>query len=495
MQRQFRLGGVAPKTTCLRGQSIIEYVLIIAVIGLVIVFAGPGVAGAIRNQFNLVGNTLNSGTGGDSFMSAEEKAHQEAMKSIAAKEAKDWTLDEQKAAADDIAKNGTSSVVYAKAEAAMKAKTEWSVKLTNGKTMTYRIIGINHDDLADGSGKAGLTFEASSASFGEMNSPKRSDEKFDGWEKSEMRKRLNSGDLWNLLPSDLKTGIRAVTKETGKKSVRVHTVDKLFLISAAEMYAGMYSGTSDTGGYQYEYYSLQGYFSSSWISVDPLFCSRFSDDGPRYPAWAFSCGGLPQGCQATNCRSGKSPLLFPTAPIFESSLTLIREDTFMADSEARLFDATGKSIGTYKLEVMDTFWKRFMGLMGRDDVPIGNAALFRKCSSIHMFFMKVPLDVIWYGMAMPDGRVPVLSVARDVKPWQIAFGPKRTRGCLEVADGTVPKNLDAIEIVTASSERPETTVTRRDYRDIVRDRIQVTRCNESAPHLGGAAAIQHGHTF
>lgn len=23
----------------------------------------------------------------------------------------------------------------------------------------YRIIGINHDDLADGSGKAGLTFE------------------------------------------------------------------------------------------------------------------------------------------------------------------------------------------------------------------------------------------------------------------------------------------------------------------------------------------------
>ena len=57
-------GGVAPKTICPRGQSIIEYVLIIALIGLVIVFAGPGVAGAIRNQFNLVGNTLASGTSG-----------------------------------------------------------------------------------------------------------------------------------------------------------------------------------------------------------------------------------------------------------------------------------------------------------------------------------------------------------------------------------------------------------------------------------------------
>ena len=167
----------------------------------------------------------------------------------------------------------------------------------------------------------------------------------------------------------------------------------------------------------------------------------------------------------------------------------------MADSEARLFDTGGKSIGTYKLEVMDTFWKRFMGLMGRDDIPIGNAALFRKCSSIHMFFMKVPLDVIWYGEAMPDGRVPVLSIARDVKPWQLSFGPKRTQGCLEVAAGTVPKNLDAIELAIVSSKDSKTTVAHPDYRDVVRDRIQVTRCVDNLPHLGGAAAILRGHTL
>lgn len=167
----------------------------------------------------------------------------------------------------------------------------------------------------------------------------------------------------------------------------------------------------------------------------------------------------------------------------------------MVDSEARLFDATGESIGTYRLEMMDTFWKRFIGLMGRDDVSIGNAALFRKCSSIHMFFMKVPLDVIWYGEQMPDGRVPVLSVARDIKPWQIAFGPKHTQGCLEVAAGTVPKNLYAIKLVIVSSEHTKTTASRPDFRDVVRDRIQVTRCADNLPHLGGAAAILHGHTL
>ena len=157
----------------------------------------------------------------------------------------------------------------------------------------------------------------------------------------------------------------------------------------------------------------------------------------------------------------------------------------MADSEARLFNATGNNIGSYKLEVMDTFWKRFTGLMGRPEMPIGDAALFRKCSSIHMFFMKIPLDVIWYGAAEPDGHAPVLAVSRAVKPWQLSFGPKHAQGCLEVAAGTVPMNVDSIEIETTSSPP--------DYRDVVRDRIQVTRCADSQTHMGGAASLLHGH--
>ena len=182
-------GGVAPKTIRLRGQSIIEYVLIIAVIGLVIVFAGPGVAGAIRNQFNQVTNTVDSGTDGGNFMSAEEKAEREAMKTVAQKDAKDWTLDEQKAAATDIAKNGTSSVVYAKAKAAMDAGTRWSIKLNNGRTTTYRIIGIKHDDLADGSGKAGLTFFADAMGISSRMNTKNTT--VGGWEKSELREKMN----------------------------------------------------------------------------------------------------------------------------------------------------------------------------------------------------------------------------------------------------------------------------------------------------------------
>ena len=57
--RDFR----AAKAGELSGQGLIEYVLIISVISLVVVFAGPAVAGAIRNQFTKISETLNTGTG------------------------------------------------------------------------------------------------------------------------------------------------------------------------------------------------------------------------------------------------------------------------------------------------------------------------------------------------------------------------------------------------------------------------------------------------
>lgn len=296
--------GVSPRSARLRGQSIIEYVLIIALIGLVIVFAGPGVAGAIRNQFNQVTNTVDSGTDGGNFMSAEEKAYQEAMKTVVNKDAKDWTLDEQKAAATDIAKNGTSSVVYAKAKAAMDAGTKFSTKLTDGKTLEYRIVGINHDDLADGSGKAGLTFEATNSALGyqKMNATNTN---AGGWEKSELRGRLNSGDLWSLLPAELQSKVKAVKKLTdnqggGKAGTPTATTDKVFLLSATEVWGDMQSD-----GTQYEYYKSKGVTTSNYSgasssnyhwtrSVRPSYstyfrCVSISGDWNNYAATSTHC--------------------------------------------------------------------------------------------------------------------------------------------------------------------------------------------------------------
>lgn len=261
-------GGVAHDATRLRGQSMVEYVLLIAIIGLVVVFAGPHVAGAIRNQFSAATNTVDGGTEGDNFISAEEKAYREAMKNVVNKDAKDWTLDEQKAAATDISKNGTASVIYAKAKAAMDAGTKFSVKLTDGQTLRYRIIGINHDDLADGSGKAGLTFEAKDPVGGVYsNTPGNSG----GWEASRLRQDMNSGKIWNLMPSGLQEKIKAVNKLTDncgneKLGVPTFTTDKVFLLSVTEVY-----GDLKSDGSQYEFYRNKGVTKDNFSGAKSTF--------------------------------------------------------------------------------------------------------------------------------------------------------------------------------------------------------------------------------
>ena len=259
-------GGIARRAVNLRGQSIIEYVLIIAVIGLVIVFAGPGVAGAIRNQFNLVGNTVNNGTVGGAEGGASgggsTGADSATVQAAVAKDAKDWTLGEQKAVAEDIAAKGEASPAYAKAKAAMDAGTKFSMKLTNGKTLTYRIIGINHDDIADGSGKAGLTFLTTSTTItSRMNA---TDTNAGGWEKSELRTKMNSGEIWSLMPADFQSKVKSVRKLTNnvgggsanKNAAVTATSDKLFLLSYSEIVSTSYWADSDpwtsSEGSQYE---------------------------------------------------------------------------------------------------------------------------------------------------------------------------------------------------------------------------------------------------
>ena len=247
MQRQLTFGGgVSPRGARLRGQSIIEYVLIIAVIGLVIVFAGPGVAEAIRNQFNLVGNTVNSGTtggveSGGATGGGSTGTDSATVQAAIAKDAKDWTLDEQKAVAEDITAKGEASPAYAKAKAAMDAGTKFSVKLTDGKTLEYRIIGIDHDDLADGSGKAGLTFLTTSTTiYSRMNA---TDTNAGGWERSELRQKMNSGEVWSLMPSDFQSKVKTVRKLTNNvgggdannNAAVTATSDKLFLLSYSEI--------------------------------------------------------------------------------------------------------------------------------------------------------------------------------------------------------------------------------------------------------------------
>lgn len=67
-------------------------------------------------------------------------------------------------------------------------------------------------------------------------------------------------------------------------------------------------------------------------------------------------------------------------------------------------------------ELADNYWTRFMGLMGRRELPAGSGLVLKPGGGIHMWFMRIPLDVIHV-----DKADRVTHVLRGIKPWR--FGP------------------------------------------------------------------------
>ena len=118
----------------------------------------------------------------------------------------------------------------------------WAVG--NSKNMTiggaeYQIdiIGKNHDDYADGSGKAPLTFQLHN-SYGTAYAMNSTSTNGGGWKECAMRK-THLPTVLALMPAEVQSGIREVSKTTmAKRSDKwLETVpDKLFLLSEVETF-------------------------------------------------------------------------------------------------------------------------------------------------------------------------------------------------------------------------------------------------------------------
>jgi len=75
---------------------------------------------------------------------------------------------------------------------------------------------------------------------------------------------------------------------------------------------------------------------------------------------------------------------------------------------------------------------RTRGLMLRGSLGPGEGIDIRPCGSIHMMFMRFPIDAVFY-----DREFRVTKVASNVRPWTgIAFGGKGAHGVIELAAGT-----------------------------------------------------------
>jgi uncharacterized protein len=88
----------------------------------------------------------------------------------------------------------------------------------------------------------------------------------------------------------------------------------------------------------------------------------------------------------------------------------------------QIFNKTRDRLLADQGELARSFWARGRGLMGRAALPQGFALVIYPGSSIHTFFMRLPIDVLFVDRehrvvglreAMPPGR-PAAGVA----PWR-----------------------------------------------------------------------------
>ena len=82
-----------------------------------------------------------------------------------------------------------------------------------------------------------------------------------------------------------------------------------------------------------------------------------------------------------------------------------------------------------------SLWARFRGLMGRAGLEDGEGLWFPGDSSIHMFFMRFPIDAVFLAAAGEAGTWRVVGLREGLRPWRDLAWERGADGCLELAAG------------------------------------------------------------
>ena len=86
-----------------------------------------------------------------------------------------------------------------------------------------------------------------------------------------------------------------------------------------------------------------------------------------------------------------------------------------------------------------TFFQRLKGLLGRSSFPPDTLLLFPNSGSVHTFFMRFPIDILFL-----DADYKILRIRRNVPPFRLCLAPRGTRHVAEAASGWLPPDSTLI---------------------------------------------------
>ena len=97
----------------------------------------------------------------------------------------------------------------------------------------------------------------------------------------------------------------------------------------------------------------------------------------------------------------------------------------------------GESIVAEKVDVADSMHLRLLGLMFSKNIGERDGLLITPCNSIHTFFMRYDLDIVF--LSKTD---EVVRIIREMKPWRMTRMYFKANKVLEMTGGTLPDDIN-----------------------------------------------------
>ena len=105
----------------------------------------------------------------------------------------------------------------------------------------------------------------------------------------------------------------------------------------------------------------------------------------------------------------------------------------------RILNLTQKTLLASDARLADTPISRMTGLLNRTSLSEGEALIITRCSSIHMLFMRFPIDVVFV-----DKAGLVVGVVENIKPYQFSPVFWKADCAIELPVMTIEKTRTAL---------------------------------------------------
>jgi uncharacterized membrane protein (UPF0127 family) len=108
-------------------------------------------------------------------------------------------------------------------------------------------------------------------------------------------------------------------------------------------------------------------------------------------------------------------------------------------SHLRIENAVKSARVADSARLANRFWSRLIGLLSRSGLSAGEGLVFTSGSSIHTFFMRFAIDVIFV-----DKNGEVMKTAVNVRPFRMVMSPRHTCYILELPVGVIEQTGTAV---------------------------------------------------